>query len=97
MTDNIQASRRKLLKIGGALAAIPVVAMTGNAMAAQNAGLRNALKYQEAPKGDQKCSLCMHFVAGASATAKGGCKIMPGDTEINPNGWCVSWVAAPKK
>jgi len=97
MTDNLQASRRKLLKIGGALAAIPVVAMTGNAMAAQNAGLRNALKYQESPKGDQKCSLCMHFVAGASATAKGSCKIMPGDTEITPNGWCVSWVAAPKK
>jgi len=95
MTDNLQASRRKLLKIGGALAAIPVVAMTGNAMAAQNAGLRNALKYQASPKGDQKCSGCMHFVAG-SATA-GSCKIMPGDTEISPNGWCVSWVAAPKK
>lgn len=97
MTDNLQASRRKLLKIGGMLAAIPVVAITGNAMAAQNAGLRNALKYQEAPKGDQKCSLCMHFVPGKSPADKGGCKIIPGDTEISPNGWCVSWVAAPKK
>lgn len=92
MSDNHQVSRRQLLKIGGALAAIPVVALTGNAMAAQNAGLRGALKYQDSPKGDQKCSTCMHFVAGKAPTDKGGCKIMPGDTEISPNGWCVSWV-----
>ena len=97
MSDMLKVSRRQLLKMSGALAAIPVVAICGNAMAAQNAALRTALKYQETPKGDQKCSLCQHFVAGASPTAKGGCKIMPGDTEITPTGWCVSWVVAPKK
>jgi hypothetical protein len=38
----------------------------------------------------------MHFIPGKSAADKGGCKIMPGDTEINPNGWCLSWVVAKK-
>ncbi|HEU4620764.1 MAG TPA: high-potential iron-sulfur protein [Burkholderiaceae bacterium] len=97
MQDKIQPARRTLLKIGGALAAIPVVAVTGNAFAAQNAALRSALKYQDQPKGEQRCSTCMHFVPGKTPTERGGCKIIPGDTEISPNGWCVSWVAAPKK
>lgn len=91
-------SRRQLLKIGGALAAIPVVAISGQAYAATNAPLRTALKYQDSPgKDGQHCSACMHFIPGKTPTDKGQCKIIPTDTEINPNGWCVSWVAASKK
>lgn len=96
--SDIQHSRRRVLKVGTALAAIPVVALSGNAFANANTALRTALKYQEAPgKDGQHCGICMHFIPGKSATDKGQCKIIPGDTEINPNGWCVSWTAAPKK
>ena len=88
-----QPSRRQFLKFGtAAVAMIPVVLVSGNAEAAKNAAIRSALKYQDKPEGDKKCSGCMHFVPGKSPTAEGGCKIMPGDTEISPNGYCAGWV-----
>ncbi len=89
---NTSTQRRLFLKLSGsALAAIPVVALTGNAMAATNAQMRTALKYQDKPLADKNCANCLHFVPGASATAKGGCKLMPGDTEIAPAGYCTAW------
>lgn len=36
--------------------------------------------YQEQPKGQQRCSLCTHFVAPSS------CRVVMGT--ISPNGWC---------
>jgi anaerobic selenocysteine-containing dehydrogenase len=96
MQDDLKLTRRTLLKIGSALAAIPVVGITGKAWAAQNKALRDALKYQDTPgKDGQKCDTCMHWVAGKTRTAKGSCKIIPNDDEINPQGWCLGWVAAP--
>jgi len=98
MRDDPKLTRRSLLKIGAALAAIPVVATTGNAWAAKNAAMRDALKYQDKPgKDGQKCSTCTHWIPGKTPVAKGSCKIIPNDDEINPEGWCVGWVAAPKK
>ena len=44
------------------------------------------------PNGDQKCSNCMHFVPGKTPKAMGECKIIPGDTEIAPEGYCIAWV-----
>jgi hypothetical protein len=91
-----QESRRKFLKIGGsALALIPVLAVSDSAFAAKNDGLRTALKYQDKPNGDKECSNCMQFVPGKSAKALGGCKIMPGDTEISPTGYCTAWAKKP--
>jgi High potential iron-sulfur protein len=46
-------------------------------------------KYQEQPKGDQKCSDCMHFIAASNT-----CKLVQG--QISPNGWCILWAAAQK-
>lgn len=88
-------SRRNLLKSGAAaLAAIPVLAVSGRAFAAVNAGLRASMKYQDKPGPDGKdCAGCGQFVPGKPL---GGCKIFAGDTEISPTGWCVAWVAAPK-
>lgn len=43
-----------------------------------------SVQYQIQPKGDQKCSLCLHFIA-ASKT----CKLVEGP--INPEGWCTLW------
>jgi hypothetical protein len=80
-------SRRNLLKMGGAaLAMIPVVAV-----AAKNDSIRTTMRYKDSPEGDKKCSDCGLFVAGASATAPGSCKVFPGDTEISPNGYCMAW------
>jgi len=97
MNETLLPSRRKFLKIGGAaLALIPVLAVSGNAMAATNAAMRASMKYQNKPNGDKDCSNCMQFVPGKTAKDLGGCKIFAGDTEISPKGYCVAWVAKPK-
>jgi anaerobic selenocysteine-containing dehydrogenase len=91
-----QKSRRNFLKVSGsALALAPVLAASTRASAATNAAMRTSLKYQDKPNGDKNCSGCMHFVPGKSPTALGGCKIMPGDTEISPKGYCSAWAKKP--
>jgi hypothetical protein len=87
-------SRRTLIKLGcTALAAIPVLCVTGRAFAATNAGLRKSFNYKDSPKDGKNCLGCGQFVPGASPTAPGGCKVIPGDTEIAPNGYCDVFVA----
>ena len=97
MKEDLKASRRQFLKIGGAaIVMIPVAALSGNAMAATNAAMRAAMKYQDKPNGGKQCSGCMQFIPGKTPTALGGCKIFPGDTEISPHGYCIAWAAKPK-
>jgi hypothetical protein len=86
-------SRRRVILLGSALAVGLATARSGQAQT--NAALRTALKYQDTPKGPQRCDNCLHWVPGANPTARGGCKIIPGDTQIAPQGWCTAWVAAP--
>ncbi|MDP2784125.1 MAG: high-potential iron-sulfur protein [Sulfurimicrobium sp.] len=96
MEDNMKAARRQFLKMGGAaIAMIPVLAIGRNAFAATNAQMRTTLKYQDKPQGDQDCANCVQFVPGKKADDKGGCKIIPGDTEISPKGHCVAWAKIP--
>ena len=91
MKEN-QMPRRKFLRIGGtALAMVPVIGVFGRADAATNSALRTSLKYQDKPEGDKRCANCMHFVPGASAKGLGSCKIITGDTEISPQGYCTGW------
>ena len=91
-----QTSRRQFLKVGGAtLVVIPLVVASGSAGAATNAAMRTSLKYQDKPEGDKSCATCVQFVPSPSANAPGGCKIMPGDTEISPQGYCLAWVKKP--
>lgn len=45
---------------------------------------KSQAKYQDRPKGDQKCSGCMHFVSESNS-----CKLVAGD--ISPEGWCMLW------
>lgn len=98
MRNEFTTTRRQFIKIGSsAIASIPLLALAGKASAATNAGLRNAMKYQDKPGPDNKeCSGCLQFVPGKAATDLGGCKIFPGDTEISPKGFCMAWVAKPK-
>lgn len=97
MKDDLKLARRQFLKMGSAaIAMVPVVALSGNAFAATNAGMRASMKYQETPNGDKDCANCVQFVPGKTPKDLGGCKIFPGDTEISPKGYCAAWAAVPK-
>lgn len=79
-------SRRRALKIfalAGGAAALPGIARD---VQAQAKATKAAMKYQDQPKGDQRCSGCIQFVAPNQ------CKVVEGD--ISPNGWCIAY--APK-
>lgn len=92
MNEN-QKTRRQFLKFGSAaLAMIPIMAISGRSEAATNASMRTALKYQAKPEGDKSCATCAQFVPGKTAKDLGGCKALPGDTEISPQGYCIAWV-----
>jgi hypothetical protein len=93
MNEPTHMPRRQLLKLGAAaLATIPImIVFREQAQAATNAAMRSSLKYQDKPNGDQHCGTCMQFVPGKDPKARGGCKVIPGDTEISPNGWCSAW------
>lgn len=85
-------TRRKLLKTAGiALALIPIVGISRQAMANTNTAVRAKLKYQNTPKDNMNCSSCLEFVPGKTEKDLGGCKVIPGDDEISPEGYCTSW------
>jgi hypothetical protein len=96
MDSNLMSRRRWLGLAAGALTAVPVVLVSREAFAEQNANMRKALQYQDTPKDGKQCSGCVQFVPGKTPKDKGGCKAIPGDTEIIPNGYCAAFVAAPK-
>jgi hypothetical protein len=92
MTDRgVQAvSRRDVLTKGLGVLTI-VAALTAVDVAKSEAQQKMAQKlvqYQETPKKDQKCSVCLHFVAPNS------CKLVEG--KINPEGWCALFAPKPK-
>jgi len=43
-----------------------------------------SVQYQTQPKGEQKCSGCMNFIADSNT-----CKLVDG--QISPAGWCILW------
>ena len=81
-------SRRTLLK-GAAVAMGLALAstLTGKARAAKST--KAAMKYQDKPNGDQKCSNCKFFVAGKTPTSDGTCQVVEGS--ISPQGWCTAY------
>ena len=62
----------------------PAPAATENASAAANKVKKEAVQYQEQPKGDQRCGLCLHFQPESNS-----CKLVEG--QISPDGWCILW------
>jgi len=46
-----------------------------------------SVQYQAQPKGEQKCSNCMHFIAESNT-----CKRVDGT--VSPQGWCIIWANA---
>ncbi len=85
------SARRQWLQLAAGTLAIPLVAVAPAARAAKNDASRGALKYQDTPKDGAQCSACVQFVPGKTPKDKGGCKIIAGDTEISPTGWCVAF------
>ena len=85
-----QMSRRELLSSG--LLAVPVAAalitLRPAVIGAQQKMAQKLVQYQKTPKKDQKCSICLHFVAPDS------CKMVEG--KIDPNGWCSLYAPKPK-
>lgn len=67
-----------------ALIALAALAVAGRS-AAQAKVAKSAVQYQDQPKGDRRCSGCVHFVDGSA------CKIVEGT--ISPQGWCLAYSA----
>jgi hypothetical protein len=86
MSDSSAMSRRDLLKRVAVLAGGAVVGagMRVRNAAAQQKATKEAMKYQDKPKGDQQCSNCAQFVP------PDGCKVVQGS--ISPQGYCIAWV-----
>ena len=85
-------TRREFLKKSAvAVILIPAVAFSRSAMANSNSTLRTELKYQDFPKDNMSCSTCLEFIPGRTDKEFSKCKVIPGDDEISPNGYCTKW------
>lgn len=85
-------NRRKWLKNASAvLTVLPLVLISRQAAAKTNATLRAQLKYQNTPQQEMRCLACLEFIPGKTDTDLGGCKVLPDDDEISPNGYCTRW------
>ena len=85
MSSNHTFSRRSVLKSTGALAGAACAGLVSQKEAfAQGKASKAAMKYQDHPNGDKKCSGCLQFVPPDS------CKVVEG--VISPNGYCIAWV-----
>ncbi len=86
------AARSRWMKTASrALAAIPIVAIAGPALATINAATRAQLKYLDHPLEGKECSSCLEFIPGMTEADLGGCKKIPQDDEIVPSGYCTLW------
>jgi len=85
-------SRRKMLKSACvALAVMPLTFIAKQTLASTNATLRLQFKYKNTPQETMSCISCLEFIPGKTDKDLGGCKVMPGDDEISPNGYCSRW------
>jgi hypothetical protein len=92
MSDEFKPATRRTILIGAATLAGLAGLAAGTANAAGSMPKAN-VKYQDTPKDGKVCSNCVYYLPGASAKAKGACKIVAGD--ISPNGWCNMYAAKP--
>jgi hypothetical protein len=89
--QDLMLSRRAVLRgslLVGCSMIVPIALFSAPASGAESATTKKAsktsVKYQNQPKGEQKCSSCKNFIS-ASKT----CQRVEGP--INPEGWCVMW------
>ena len=85
-------NRRKWLKSAVvSLALIPFVFFARQTSANTNAALRLQFKYKNTPQETMSCTSCLEFIPGKTDKDLGGCKLMPGDDQVSPNGYCIRW------
>lgn len=81
-------TRRGLLRAASALLGVAAGSLLVRAHVARAAKApKNAVGYQDQPKGDAQCSRCRYFEPGDSADAAGTCQLVAGD--IASEGWCT--------
>ena len=85
-----QVSRRELLAVGLLVgpAAAALATLRPEGAEAQQKMAQKLVQYQKTPKNNQKCSICLHFVAPDS------CKLVDG--KIDAEGWCSLFAPKPK-
>jgi hypothetical protein len=83
MTDKKGISRRRVLTVaaGAAGAVSGVAAMVGTTPALAAKVSQKSVRYQDTPKGEQRCDNCALFEAPSS------CKTVEGP--VAPEGWCM--------
>ena len=88
MSKDATLSRRSMLKRVVVLSGAACGGLLSNRQArAQAKASKAAMKYQDHPDGDKKCSECMQFMP------PDGCKVVEGT--ISPNGYCIAFVKKP--
>jgi hypothetical protein len=77
-------SKKGETSTGAAPAGSPPASTDAAAPAAPAKMSPASVQYQTQPKGEQKCSGCLNFVAESNT-----CKLVEG--QISPDGWCTLW------
>jgi hypothetical protein len=82
MTEQQRVSRRRVLTIAAGAAGASVVGL--GVARAQAKTPQKTVKYQDTPKGDQRCENCKQFQSPSA------CKVVDGT--ISPQGWCMVYM-----
>jgi hypothetical protein len=90
MSDQIKIPRRSLLVgIVSTVSAIATFALTYRVQAqTQTKVSKSVAKYQDHPKGEQRCEICINF------QPPNQCQFVSGNTA--PKGWCQFFAAREK-
>jgi High potential iron-sulfur protein len=82
MTGSQGISRRQVLTIAGGASVTSAAVIIGTSMPAQAAkASQKIVKYQDTPKGEQRCENCLQFEAPST------CKTVDGT--VSAQGWCM--------
>jgi hypothetical protein len=84
MTEQQGVSRRRVLTIAAGAAGASIAGVS--VAHAQAKTPQKTVKYQDTPKGDQRCENCKQFEPPSA------CKVVDGT--ISPQGWCLVYVKA---
>jgi High potential iron-sulfur protein len=88
MTESSRISRRQVLSVATGASVTGVAAVVGVSTAAQAAKTsQKTVKYQDTPKGEQRCENCMHFEPPSA------CKTVDGT--VAAQGWCIVYAKKP--
>jgi len=88
MTEQAISRRQVLTIAAGVAGATGAAAVIGTSTPAQAAKVsQKIVKYQDTPKGEQRCENCVQFEAPSS------CKTVDGT--VSPQGWCMVYAKKP--